>query len=64
MGHITVAADAIAVYTAHGRQAFDKDSTIRDAILYQIVVIGEAAKAVIAADPVIASETPTIEWSL
>jgi uncharacterized protein with HEPN domain len=64
MGHIAVAAEAIAAYTSRGRQAFDDDSTIRDAILYQMVVIGEAAKAVIAADADIASDVPNIEWSL
>jgi uncharacterized protein with HEPN domain len=39
------AADAIAGYVARGRAAFDDDAAIRDAILYQIIVLGEAAKA-------------------
>jgi len=58
------AANAIRSYVVRGRAAFDDDSTVRDAILYQIIVIGEAAKAVIAADETIAAETPTVEWSL
>ena len=51
-------------YTSRGRSAFDEDSTVRDAILYQIVVIGEAAKAVVAADETIVAEIPGVEWSL
>ena len=58
------AAEAIARYVARGRGAFDADSAVREAIVYQIVVIGEAAKAVIAADPSLAAEVPDVEWSL
>jgi uncharacterized protein with HEPN domain len=58
------AADAIASYVRRGRAAFDGDSTVREAILYQIIVIGEAAKAVVAADDTIAPAVPTVEWSL
>jgi uncharacterized protein with HEPN domain len=58
------AADAIAGYVARGRSIFDEDSAVREAIVYQIVVIGEAAKAVSAADPSIVTDQPTIEWSL
>jgi uncharacterized protein with HEPN domain len=61
---MTEAASAIATYAARGRAAFENDSTVRDAILYQIVVIGEAAKAVVAADDSIALEIPRVEWSL
>jgi uncharacterized protein with HEPN domain len=57
------AAKAIAQYVARGRDAFDRDSAIRDAIVYQIVILGEAAKAVIAADPTIAFEVVGVEWS-
>jgi len=56
------AADAIATYTARGRAAFDSDSAVRDAILYQIVVLGEAAKAVLAADPSLQASLPEVEW--
>jgi uncharacterized protein with HEPN domain len=62
--HMVVAAEAIAGYVARGRAAFDTDSAVREAIVYQIVVIGEAAKAVIAADPSFATEVREIEWSL
>lgn len=58
------AAEAIGSYVRKGRAAFDGDSTIRDAILYQIILIGEAAKAVVAADNTIAEEVPLVEWSL
>jgi uncharacterized protein with HEPN domain len=36
---------------------------VRDAILYQVVVLGEAAKAALQADPSLATELPEIEWS-
>ena len=62
--HMIGAANAIGGYTKRSRSAFDTDSTVRDAILYQLVVIGEASKATIAADESIAKEVPTVEWSL
>ncbi len=37
---------------------------VRDAILYHIIVLGEAAKAVVTVDPTLASELPGVEWSL
>jgi len=58
------AANTIGGYTKRGRSAFDADSTVRDAILYQLIVIGEASKATTAADDSIAKEVPTVEWSL
>ncbi len=61
---MVTAADAIAGYVARGRSAFDADSAVREAIVYQIVVIGEAAKAVTAADSSIAVDMPNVEWSL
>jgi uncharacterized protein with HEPN domain len=57
------AAEAIERYIRRGRGAFDSDSAICDAIVYQIVVRGEAAKAVVAADPSIETEVPGVEWS-
>jgi uncharacterized protein with HEPN domain len=57
------AADSISAYTSRGRDAFEQDPAIRDAILYQIVVLGEAAKAALAADPSLQTELPEIEWS-
>jgi uncharacterized protein with HEPN domain len=57
------AADAIAGYVARGRMAYDTDQTIRDAILYQTIVLGEAAKAALTSDPDIATEFPAIDWS-
>ena len=38
IGHMITVADAIENYARRGRSAFDADSTIRDAILYQMVV--------------------------
>jgi uncharacterized protein with HEPN domain len=64
MQHMVEAADAIEVYASRGRSVFDADSTVRDAILYRITTIGEAAKAVIAADSTIETEVPDVEWSL
>jgi len=64
MRHMLAAADAIAGYVARGRANFDADSAVREAIVYQIVVIGEAAKAVTAADPEFAAEVRNVEWSL
>jgi uncharacterized protein with HEPN domain len=62
--HMIAATDAIISYVRRGRAAFDDDPTVRDAILYQIILIGEAARAVIAADETIAAEVPSVEWSL
>jgi uncharacterized protein with HEPN domain len=57
------AAEAIGAYVARGRAAFDADPALREAIVFQIIVIGEAAKAVIAADPTIEADLPDVEWS-
>ena len=53
----------IVSYTARGRPAFDRDPALRDAILYQVVVLGEAAKGALAADPSLESALPDVEWS-
>ena len=58
------AAEAIGRYVERGRAAFASDPALRDAIVYQIVVVGEAAKAVVAADPSLEAELAQIEWSL
>jgi uncharacterized protein with HEPN domain len=57
------AADAIARYAAKGRSQFEADSEVRDAILYQITVLGEAAKAALTAEPGLETSAPEIEWS-
>ena len=57
------AANTIIAYTGRGREAFESDSALRDAILYQIVVLGEAAKATLSADPSLESILPMVEWS-
>ena len=64
MRHMLSATDAINGYVGRGRAAFDADSAIREAIIYQIVVLGEAAKAVVSSDPSIETDLPGIEWSL
>ena len=64
MRQMVAAADAIAGYVARGRAGFDADSAVRETIDYQIVVIGEAAKAVTAADSTVVAEIPSVEWSL
>ena len=56
------AAEAITSYVARGRGVYDSDPAIRDAILYQIVVLGEAVKAALAADPSIESAIDDVEW--
>lgn len=61
--HMAEAADAIAGYVARGREAFDADPAVRDAILSQIIVLGEAAKAALAADAGIDAAHPDIDWS-
>lgn len=58
------AASSIEAYTARGRDAFDTDSAVQDAILYQIIVLGEAAKAVAKADADLTTELSKVEWSL
>lgn len=57
------ACNAISEYASRGREAFDKDAAVRDAILYQVVILGEAAKAALQADPTLQQELPTVEWS-
>jgi uncharacterized protein with HEPN domain len=61
--HMVEAAEAIIGYTQQGREVFESDSAVTDAILYQIVVLGEAAKAALAADPTLESDLPEVEWS-
>ena len=61
--HMAEAADAIAAYVARGREAFDADPAVRDAILYRIIVLGEAAKAALAADPSLEAAHPEVDWS-
>jgi hypothetical protein len=39
-------------------------ASVRDAMLYRIVVLGEAAKAALAADPALKTAYPTGDWSL
>ena len=63
LGHMLEAAEAVSAYAARGRAAFDGDPALRDAILYQIVVLGDAVKAVLAADPSLEAALPEIEWS-
>ncbi|MGH6693052.1 MAG: HepT-like ribonuclease domain-containing protein [Gammaproteobacteria bacterium] len=48
---------------ARGREAFDSDPAVREAMLYQIIVLGEAAKAALAADPTLPAALPNIDWS-
>jgi uncharacterized protein with HEPN domain len=62
--HMVTAAQAIDSYTRRGRDVFYEDSAIRDAILYQIVILGEAAKAVVQLDPTLARDVSEVEWSL
>lgn len=64
MRHMLSAAEAIGGYVGRGRAAFDNDSAVRETIVYQIVVLGEAAKAVVASDASIEEDLPGIEWSL
>jgi uncharacterized protein with HEPN domain len=61
--HMAEAVRTIESYACRGRAAFDGEQVIRDAILYQIVILGEAAKAATAADPSIEQELPDVEWS-
>ncbi len=63
MAHMVEAADAIADYIARGRSVYEADAALRDAILFRIVVIGEAAKAVVQRDPTLATELSEVEWS-
>lgn len=61
--HMLQAVTAIEAYAARGRAAFDADSALRDATLYQIIVLGEAAKGAVAADPDLVSRVPNVAWS-
>lgn len=42
---------------------FEGDSAVREAIVYQIAVMGEAAKPVLATNPSLAERLPDIQWS-
>lgn len=57
------AADAVTGYVARGRAAFDGDRAVMDAVLYQLVVLGEAAKAALQADPSLRARFPDVPWS-
>lgn len=63
MQHMVEAADAIAGYVARGRHVFDVDQAVRHAILFRIVVIGEATKAVVLRDLALATDSSDVEWS-
>lgn len=63
MRHMLTAATAVAGYVERGRAAFDEDAAILDALLFQIIVIGEAAKAAVGADPTIEHDALGVEWS-
>jgi uncharacterized protein with HEPN domain len=68
VAHMREAVTQIARYAARGRAVFDTDAAVRDAILYQLVILGEAAKAARAAllaDPTVAARVDAlgIEWS-
>jgi len=61
--HMAAAVAAIEEYAARGREAFERDPALRDAILYQVIVLGEAAKAALAADPELPTQLPAVDWS-
>jgi uncharacterized protein with HEPN domain len=61
--HMLAAAEAIAGYVARGRAAFDADPAVMDAMLFQLVVLGEAAKAALQADPSLRARFPDVPWS-
>ena len=61
--HMISAADRIADYVARGRRTYDDDPALRDAIVYQITVLGEAAKGALEADPSLAQHYSAVEWS-
>ena len=61
--HMVAATEAIASYVARGRAGFDTDPAVRDAVLYQLVVLGEATKAALHADPALRTRFPDVPWS-
>lgn len=63
LAHMVEAADAIAAYVARGRAVFEADPAVQDAILFRIVVMGEAAKAIANRDPTLAADMSNVEWS-
>lgn len=58
------AAQAISKYVERGRQKFDDDEALRDAILYNMVVPGEAAKEAVRLHPDLQEELSEIEFSV
>lgn len=60
--HMADAVAAIESYAARGRAVFESDPAVQDAILYRIVVLGEAAKAALAAAPELMTAHPEVDW--
>ncbi|MEO8478131.1 MAG: HepT-like ribonuclease domain-containing protein [Gemmatimonadota bacterium] len=56
------AVQRIAEYVRRGEATFLADSAVRDAIVYQLVVLGETSKSVLNADPSIAEIAPSFPW--
>jgi uncharacterized protein with HEPN domain len=56
------ASAAIESYAARGRAAYDADPALREEILYQLVVLAEAARAALVAAPDLAAAHPSIDW--
>jgi uncharacterized protein with HEPN domain len=60
--HIQAATDAIRAYVDRGRGAFDEDSAVSEAILYQIIVVGEAVQSLLSSEPNLPTRHPEIPW--
>jgi uncharacterized protein with HEPN domain len=59
LGHILEAVQLIESYTARGREMFLADRMVRDAVLRNLEVIGEAVKNV---SPGLRSRRPDVPW--
>ena len=59
---IVDAADAIARYTSGGKDAFEQNAMVRDAVLFRLMQIGQAARNLEAQGLDLAALKPEIPW--
>jgi uncharacterized protein with HEPN domain len=59
---IVDAADAIARYTSGGKDAFEQNAMVRDAVLFRLMQIGQAVKNLEAQGLDLAALRPEIPW--
>lgn len=59
--HVRDAIERIRQYTSAGREAFLEDKKTQDAVIYELIIVGEAVKQISIAST---SSKPEIPWKL